>query len=581
MLKKVFQRFFLNEKIIILLVLGVLTWSVIMVKSGTIYPYGMGFWGPNGHDGVWHIALIKSLVRGSWEMPVFAGENLKNYHIGFDLILATIVRLTGLDPVRLYFQIIPPILALLIGILTYKFVFIWRKSKVQAFWAVFFTYFGGSFGWVVNLLRNGNFSGESMFWSQQAISTLINPPFVLSLVLILVGLIFTLNYIEDLRWRNLFIAVIVLGFLIEVKTYAGILVLLGLFVAAIWTLLFTTSLRSSVVKVLIGSVAVSLVLFLFFNRGAQGLIVFQPFWFLETMMGLTDRVGWIRYFSAMTTYRMGDIWIKAVPAYLIAFAIFWVGNMGTRLVASGWWLVNGAGKRKFLDLSFVDVFIFSIIAAGTLIPMFFLQKGTPWNTIQFFYYSLFFSGVLAGVAIGEFLRESRLKTSILLYSIEVGIVLLTIPTTIGTLPHYLPSRPPAMISKEELSALDFLSKQPNGTILTYPFDRIKAKEAEANPPRSLYLYESTAYVSAFSNKPTFLEDEVNLDITQFEWKDRKKTVESFLNSLNQTEARAFLKNNNITYIYWLKEQRAKLGETQLGIIKIFENNKVDIYLILR
>ncbi len=558
---------------------GVLTWSVTMVKSGIIYPYGMGFWGPNGHDGVWHIALAQSLARGSFEMPTFAGEGLKNYHIVFDLLLALINKLTNLPINLLYFQIIPPILALLIGILTYKFVFIWRKSKVQAFWAVFFTYFGGSFGWIVNLLRNGNLSGESMFWSQQAISTLINPPFALSLIFILLGLIFLLKYIKSHTTYYLVLATFFFGILIEVKAYAGILVLLGLFVATIWTLLFTTPLRSSVVKVLIGSVAVSLVLFLFFNRGAQSLIIFQPFWFLETMMGLTDRIGWIRYFSAMTTYRMGGMWIKAVPTYLIAFAIFWVGNMGTRLVSSGWWLVSGAGKRKFSDLSFIDVFIFSMIAAGTLIPMFFLQKGTSWNTIQFFYYSLFFSGILAGVAIGEFLRESRLKTSIL-YSIEVGIVLLTIPTTIGTLPHYLPSRPPAMISKEELSALNFLSKQPNGTILTHPFDRIKAKEAEPNPPRPLYLYESTAYVSAFSNKPTFLEDEVNLDITQYEWKDRKKAVESFLNSLDQTEARAFLKNNNITYIYWLKGQRAKLGETQLGVEKIFENSNVDLYKVI-
>src|SRR3990172_3661184 len=92
------------------------------------------------------------------------------------------------------------------------------------------------------------------------------------------------------------------------------------------------------------------------------------------------------------------------------------------------------------------------------------------------------------------------------------------PNSIGTLGHYLPARPPAMISNEELEALKFLSTQPMGVVLTYPFDKFKAKEAEANPPRPLYLYESTAYVSSFAKKPVFLEDEVNLDITGYAWR---------------------------------------------------------------
>src|SRR3989304_6637979 len=121
MLKKHFQTFSQNSHLILLVFVGTIIWSLTMVKSGLIYDYGMGFWGPNGHDGIWHIALIKSLAKGSWEMPVFAGEALKNYHVGYDLVLAWISRLTKFDPVALYFQVAPPILALLIGILTYKF----------------------------------------------------------------------------------------------------------------------------------------------------------------------------------------------------------------------------------------------------------------------------------------------------------------------------------------------------------------------------------------------------------------------------------------------------------------------------
>ncbi|KKU64168.1 MAG: hypothetical protein UX88_C0016G0009, partial [Candidatus Woesebacteria bacterium GW2011_GWC2_47_16] len=227
--------------------------------------------------------------------------------------------------------------------------------------------------------------------------------------------------------------------------------------------------------------------------------------------------------------------------------------------------------KNFRKQSFLEVFIVSMILGGVVIPTFFLQEGTPWNTIQFFYYSLFFSGILAGVVLAGLAKKS--------YVAPFLIVLLTIPTTIGTLKHYLPSRPPAMVSKDELAALNFLAKQPAGVVLTYPFDALVAKEAEANPPRPLSLYESTAYVSAFAKKPVYLEDEVNLDITGYGWQERREATEKFYQLSDAGQAREFLKSNNIAYLYWFKGQRAILDESQLGISRIFKNAEVDIYKV--
>ncbi len=190
-----------------------------------------------------------------------------------------------------------------------------------------------------------------------------------------------------------------------------------------------------------------------------------------------------------------------------------------------------------------------------------------------------FSGVLAGIALGDFLEKSKLS-SMVIRIIIVVIVSLTIPTTVGTLwYHYLPGRPPAKISKAELEALNFLKNQPDGVVLAYPYDAVKAKEAEINPPRSLYLYESTAYVSALSHKGVFLEDQVNLDITNYPWRERREEVLKFYASLRVDEVRKFLSDNNLQYIYWVNNQRALLGEDQLGIEKIFENEEVDIYRV--
>ncbi len=118
-----------------------------MVKSGWIYPFGMGFWGANGHDGIWHLAVINSLVRGSSEMPVAAGEIFRNYHLGFDFVVAVLVKLTGVSAVTWYFRVLPPIMAVAIGGLVYKLVMMWKGLRMAAGWAVFFTFFGGGWGW--------------------------------------------------------------------------------------------------------------------------------------------------------------------------------------------------------------------------------------------------------------------------------------------------------------------------------------------------------------------------------------------------------------------------------------------------
>jgi len=549
----------IDWKKLLLISLGTASWVLTMVKSGWVYPFGMGFWGANGHDGVWHIALAESLSRGSRGMPIFSEQILQNYHIGFDLILAILRKLTSIPIVNLYFQVLPLIFAFFIGVLTYRFVYEWTDSRKSAWWSTFFVYFGGSFGWIIG-------RGESAFWSTQAISTLINPPFALSLIFILLGLIFLLK-------KKFVLAVLCFGILIEIKAYAGILVLGALFIAGLYGLIKEK--KFNFLYIFLGALVISLILYFPLNKNSASLLVWQPFWFLETMMQLTDRVGWVKFGEAMVNYRAGGIWLKALVAYGTALTIFIIGNFGTRIL----FLFRKA------KLNEINIFFYSVVAAGIAIPIFLLQKGTPWNTIQFFYYSLFFSSILAGLAMGELTNKPKSNTSMMSNRlwrrmIEVLVVLITIPTVVITLKEvYIPARPPAMLSGDELSALKFLSTQPDGVILTYPFDPAKAQEAVSSPPRPLYLYASTAYVSAFSAHQTYLEDEINLDITGYDWKSRRVQVEDWYRQKGQVKAREFLKENKIKYIYWVKPQRALLGEAQLGLTSIFENNEVIIYRV--
>ena len=529
------MRFVKNKWLLIIVDSAI--WSLTMIKSGWEYKYGIGFWGPNGHDGVWHVALIESLARGRWDMPIFAGQAIKNYHLGFDIVLAVIHRITSIPVPLLYFQLIPPLLAVLIGWLSYRFVKTWTKSEPAAIWALFFTYFGGSLGWVLG-------KGESAFWSQQAVSTLINPPFALSMILLLVGLLL-------IQKQKYILAGLIFAVLPHVKIYAGALAFLGLLAASVK--------NRKLIWVFLGSLVVYLLSNYELITKSSSLIVWQPGWFLETMMSYSDRVGWTRFYSAMTNYRLGGAWVKTILAYGVALGIFGVGNLGTRII--------GLGRR--FKWEWEEIFMATVIVGGGLVPMLFLQSGTPWNTIQFFYYSLFFSGLLAGIAM------SKVKSKILI----ILAIALTLPTTWQMLPHYLPTRPPAMLPKEGVEALRFLSRQPMGIVLTYPYDPIAAKQAEANPPRPLYLYESTAYVAAFSKQPVYLEDEVNLNITGYSWRDRRQRSLDFFATSDVNLAKKFLVDNSISYIYLAEvaKSRPKLSDTQLGMKNIFENSQVAIW----
>jgi hypothetical protein len=531
--------------------LGSLIWSLTMIKSGLSYAYGLGFWGPNAHDGIWHLSIIESLSRFSLQMPVYAGENLKNYHFGFDLLVAFIHTLFRLPVSVLYFQILPPLLALGIGFFAYKFIYSWTRNQSTAVWSIFFIYFGGSWGWLISFIKNRSFGGESMFWSQQSISTLLNPPFALSVLLIFLGL---WQLTQKLTTRKIILISLIFGLLAVVKIYAAILILGGLFVSGIY--IYVIKKELDYLKIFLLTLVISLLLFLPFNSGSSSLIIWQPGWFLQTMLSVSDRFQWLRLYQALISQNN----FKQLIGYSLAIIIFVFGNLGTRIIFL-------AGIKK-LKIDFIWVLLFVICNLGFLLPMLFVQKGTPWNPIQFFYYSQFFIGIFAGITI------SRFKTSFLISSI---FIILTLPTTLDALTHYLPSRPPAMISREEVTALDFLSRLPPGVVFTPPAH----PNLYAPPPRPLYLYDSTAYVSAYSRHQVYLEDTVNLDITGFDWKARLSESEKFMTTASLNEALQFISDNSIRYLYFpeVSSRRPDFSASELGGKVAFENSQVAIWQI--
>lgn len=545
--------------------LGSLSWVLTQVKNGLLYQFGLGYWGPNGHDGIWHLALISQLQKNfPPQNPVFAGTPLENYHYFYDLLLARPASLFGIDPQELLFRLFPPLLAVLTGALTYqvtKQIAIKLNKENLAttagILATFFVYFGGSFGFIIEYMRSKTFGGESIFWAQQSMSTLLNPPFAASLVIFLTGLYLfhTLDFQNKQDKLKIFTIAILWGTLIEFKAYGGILVLLSLGLLTLEKIIkkdFTT------VLLFAGCLIVGLVVFLPNNLNSISLLMFSPFWLIWSMINFQDRLGWYRLSLTLES----GVWYKVVAANILGLLVFMVGNLGTRVV----------GILSFKEL-FSQRILFYIVLFAAVLPLLFIQKGNNWNIIQFFYYFLFVMSIFAGITLSSILKKVGAKAQALIILI---IVLLTIPTTLNSLGQYLPQRPPARLSLAELESLQFLTKQPQGTILTLAFEQnLKLKYSEPVP---LVAYASTGYVSAFSGHQTFLEDTINLEILNVPYKGRLNLQRDFAKIRDQSKN--ILKENNISYVYTLKSQGFEEDEGKMGIKKIFENDEVKIFKVL-
>lgn len=564
------------------------------IKSGRINLSGMSFWGAHGHDAIWHLAIIEHFSRSlNLSNPIFANANLTNYHFLFDILLALINRITFIPNHILYFQIIPPIIALGIGITAWRLTYTLSQSKYAANLSLIFVMLGGSAGWIVNYIRDQSFGGETMFWAQQSISTLINPPYALSLIFLLFGLESTYQYLKQPTKRHLMIATIPLILLAQTKIYASIVILLSLGIVTLiketnhiikfpWTKITFIKLLTVLPLTTLTSIAGlgSLLLTIPFVAEASSPFVYDPFWFIDSMLLSADRFHWTKLAQAIQAYQATGNYLKLIPAYGLGILLFIAGNFFTRILGLGY-LAYKSTKLKAHPQHTITQIIAILTLISIIIPLLFIQTSTQWNTIQFMYYGLTLSAIYTAIAINQYLihlRSKKTHQKFTVYSslfIVGTIVALNLPTTLSTLGQYLPSRAPARIPHEELLALSFLRQQPSGLVLTAPFD--KDQFDRYDEPRPLHVYTSTAYVAAFSNHPTVMEDQINLDIIGVDWQPRREEILDFFQTYDVDAMKAFLDKYQVTYIYLRAGDQPWQELGALGFHKIFDNGLVRIY----
>lgn len=554
-----------NLSYVFLIVFGTAFQSIPTIRSGVEYSYGYGFWGPNAHDGLWHIALARQLLKSIPPInPDFSGTMLFNYHFYFDLTLAGSHLISRIPFTDLIFRFYPVLFSLFLGIGT---LVLFNKlfhnesggKKIPMLISLSLVYFAGSFGWIVEYIKNKSLGGESDFWVNQSISFNLNPPFAASILICILSILLMSN-LENTRNKKLILLTgIVLGVSLGFKAYGAILLILSLGILSLANLFKK---RFILFATFIISVLTAFLVYIPVFK-AQDFLVFKPFWFIHSMIDFQDRVGWTKLSSARNAYFERGEMTRFLLIEILALAVFIVGNLGFRSLGLFMLFKNNAHK----SINFVK--LMGILSIS--IPIFLIQKGNPWNTIQFFYYGLFIFSILSGVVYFKVVKffPKRINTCFLILLFVLSSV-----NSFSTAYSYFINNPHTFISRSELEALKKLEKLPDGAILSYPYD--KNLKTQLNEPFPIYAYETTSYIAALTGKQVYLADEIQQDILQTDFVKRRVSSKDLFSIGN----RDFLTENNIKYIYIPKVFADKIDEEKLKLKKIIENKEVNLYEVI-
>lgn len=578
---KSWQIFISNKTLSALIVIGILTSGFINFPSGYLYKDGLHFWSSQGHDGLWHIASMEAIKKSiPPQNSAFAGEPLYNYHYLVDVLMGEFLRIfpffSSLD---LYFRFFPIIFSLLIGISVFAFVTRWQDNQKIGYLAIFFTYFVGSFGYIVTFIRSGNiFGGETTFWAAQQNTLLGNPPHAISHGLLAAFFLSFLIYLMERKIIWVVISFLIGSTLAGFKVSGGFVMLMGLGAASLVDFI---NRRKFLTLILSFSLGLSnLLIFKWMTSNGSAFLMFLPWWFVRTM--IVDKLGWIDHELKRQHYISRGTWhayLRVLQLELVAFTIFIVGNLGMRILGV-FELIRKFIKSRSTSLKDpIEVMLVASMLTGLVIPLLFVQRGLIYNNIQFMQYFLFifgFYGAISSYRLLTFLQSQIIRV------IVIGlIVIFSVPTVIGNLVEfYGPNTAPlSKISNSEITALKYLKENSKtyAIILTPSFNPY-LKDKFKYQPIPIYAWYDTSYVTALTGRDSYLASEhVRLlfyPLTDQRLENKKKFFEQSDLSWN----RQFLEQERINYIYASKDELNESLNLQKNNLEIFfENNEIIIY----
>lgn len=507
------------------------------------------------HDSTWHIALIENLQTSIPPLhPSISSITLNNYHYFYDIFLAGFAKFSAVSPFVLYYQY--SVLFLSVILISSAFILGNKlNGKKSGYLLIGMTIFAGSFAYLIPIFNPGQIWHESSFWVSQTMVMIVNPQIIYTLATLYL-FIFLLKIATETNPKSIQYFSIHLLLIILAATSIGFKSYAWVILTAIYGIyLLTELIRYKSLK----TVTVGLAYLLFsspliwlITKFKGNSFFYEPMWFTNSMIESPDRVNYLEWKFLQDHYQFKKNWIRFYEIEIKKIAIFYFGNLGVRSFFIG--LPIFVLLRKKFVLTKISLYVFFGFLFSSIFPLIFLQNGTVWNSIQFWYYSLIFANILFVIFISEIIKK---KSAFLIGVIFTFIFILAIPTSVKTIQDK--NREPYIFGKDEIMFLQSLSSKENILIC---------------PERS-NLYESSL-VKSLTNAEIYLANPGQLDLVGSDLKINQE-LKTIFEKKDKIEFNKLVESNQISIIICSeKEMLEKLStmidsnlSEEIGIIKVF------------
>lgn len=507
-----------NKWIWILIIFGAVVHLSINVTYGRDYCIGnkCGVWFGDiyrARDELWQISMASvAFNKIPFVMPVYAGAELGGYHYFYGLLMFLVSKL-GISLLNINYLLMPIVWFSLYTTTSIAVAKMISEKKGFLFWYLGLQYLAGSAAYIFRIIKHGTILGGDDL-NYQSLTCSTNMPLAFGIVLFLTC-IWWIKRTNIWNKKNTIILLIILVLAWGLKFYAGFMCLI--------LIDWKRKIRLSFLSIVVSIVTILVI----YKPTGTGVFMWKPFAIVHSMIEEKDRFYLpnlvnARYFL----YESGKWGPRLLAIETFSTVLYFIFTLGVRVI----------GMKKW-DW---ELGVPALISFGLAVML--IQKGDWFNPMQFWVFGM----LIFNIWTAQVLSELKKPLAILLFMVA----------SLGSVALWYRSNP-VYISREEMAALEFLQKQADGVVFSYPFVKGTSNE--------LWKANDTAYVTALSGKQSYYAHTNQLILTGINYQER-------LDKITENE-KLKLEELPVTYFYLVKKHPYY---KEVGLPKIFENQEVMI-----
>lgn len=552
-----------------LIIVGSLVQVFPLFGSGIRYEDGIRFFHVNATDGVLHLGYIQSMVKSFPPIEPGISAPLVNYHYWSDLAISELVRIWKLPTVHLFFQYIPPFIAIVTGFAVYLLAKVWSGSKNVSRWALFLLFFAGDAAYFIIIVLHQYLTFRSPALDNGALQFL-NMPHVFAKMIFITALIPIHTYFKTTEKKWGLLSILLVATLVGYKVYFGIFVAIGLsfyllyrFVQTLrqWRRKSSVDAKSFIFEVgLLCSFALISAFIYFPPNKSSGGLVLAPLAWSRIFFGVGS-FNFDGFILKRDIYYESKNYVMGVVFDVIIYSATLIAVYGTRII--GFFSVVSAYRKIGLKMI---IFLVPGILIFTTLGLFTLQTSGLYNVYNFFAVSAVILSLFTAFMLADIQKKKNIFATVFL----ILFILFTIPRSLYEIYNFYSlyvkaDQSAKTVSNKELEGLMYVRENADdGSIIqTHPNN---AWDHDA--PYAIYFTDTTSYLTGAGllrthNQPVDEKAEILTDIFDTDSPD------VFAD---------FLITNNIDYVILqnTENQKLKFNPNAEPMNVVFENEAVTI-----